>query len=439
MEQNFFNFENPFEEGITPQEERKGISKKSKPAVEKIQEETPAEEPHIYTVSEITNSIRDLLEVQYPDVWVSGEVSNLRNPAARNYYFVLKDETCQIRTVIFGGRKKINFDLEDGLEVVCHGRVTVYNARGEYQIIVDYCEPKGKGALQIAFEQLKKKLEVEGLFAAERKRQIPFLPRKVGVITSPTGAAVRDIINVLTRRFPTIEILLIPVKVQGDGSAAEIARAINQMNELSDIDVMIVGRGGGSFEDLWAFNEEVVARAIYASRIPVVSAVGHQIDFTIADFVADVRAPTPSAAAELVVPEMLELSENIKDYRRQLGLAIKQALQTRWAEVQRFGGQLGDPTRRFPDLYMRLDGLNDHLKFVLDAKFKGYWQHLSKLESNLTHLSPMHILEKGYAVVSAKGTKNSIKSAKSLKQGQAVEVRFHQGSVEAEVTKRIDE
>jgi exodeoxyribonuclease VII large subunit len=449
MEQNTFDFDLPFEEGIPPQQERAKVPRQRKKACElsaplETEHEAPVEEritqpePHIFTISELTSSIRDLLESQYADVWVTGEVSNFRNPSAKHYYFSLKDDASQLHAVIFGGRQKLSFDIEDGLELICHGRITVYNVRGEYQIVIDYCEPKGKGALQLAFEQLKKKLEAEGLFAKERKRPLPYLPRKIGVITSPTGAAIRDIIHVLTRRFPTIEILLIPVRVQGEGAAAEIAQAIAQMNELSDVDVMIVGRGGGSLEDLWAFNEEVVARAIFASRIPVISAVGHEIDFTIADFVADVRAPTPSAAAEIVVPKKEDLELHISDLKRQLLLAIKQDLQGRWSEVQKLKGRIIDPSRRFPDLHMRLDGLREHLQYAIEGGLQRREQQLLKLQSNLKHLSPFHILEKGYAVVVKTGSSKPIKSAKLLGEGGSLNIRFHEGSASAKVTKIID-
>ncbi len=426
MEQSTINFDVPFEEGISAKEERAGAKA-----------EAPAE-PHVFTVSELTSSIRDLLENAFPDVWLTGEVSNFRNPESKHYYFSLKDEGSQLRAVIFGGRQKIRFDLEDGQELVCHGRVSVYNVRGEYQIIIDHAEPKGKGALQVAFEQLKKKLEAEGLFAKERKRPLPFLPRKIGVVTSPTGAAVRDIIHVLTRRFPTIEILLIPVRVQGEGAASEIAQAIADMNRMDDIDVMIVGRGGGSLEDLWAFNEEAVARAIFASRIPVISAVGHEIDFTIADFVADVRAPTPSAAAEIAVPKKADLEAAIKDLKRQLLLALKKDLEARWADFRKLKSGVADPTRRFPDLMIRMDHLEERLKMAVKTGLETRRQYLARLGSNLTHLSPMHIMEKGYAVVTSAGVHGPLKSSKSLKEGGAVGIRFYEGSAAAKITKIID-
>jgi exodeoxyribonuclease VII large subunit len=274
---------------------------------------TPEEQPRIYTISEISQDIRAILESAFDRVWVEGEISNLRVASSQHAYFVLKDEKAQIRCVMFKGQRMgQKYKPEDGDHVLVCGRVAVYEARGEYQIIADRLEPRGLGALQKAFEQLQKKLAGEGLFDTARKRELPQFPWKIGIITSPTGAAVRDIINVITRRNNKVSILLHPVKVQGDGAAGEIAQAIQEMNRRNDIDVLIVGRGGGSIEDLWAFNEEIVARAIYASRIPVVSAVGHEIDFTIADFVADVRAATPSAAAELAVPLASDIIQNVR-------------------------------------------------------------------------------------------------------------------------------
>src|SRR3989338_6850708 len=236
--------------------------------------------PKILTVSELTRKVRVLLEEGFAEVWVSGEVSNFRSPSSGHFYFTLKDEVSQLTAVLFRGVSgKLPFKMEDGLELICHGRLSVYEPRGNYQIIVDHCEPKGMGALALAFEQLKKKLESEGLFRKEHKKPIPFLPKKVGIVTSDTGAAIRDILKILHQRFP-VEVLLVPVRVQGEGAALEIANAIDQLQK-TDCDVMIVGRGGGSLEDLWACNEEVVARAIFRSKIPVISAVGHEIDFTI--------------------------------------------------------------------------------------------------------------------------------------------------------------
>ena len=259
-------------------------------------------ERKIYSVSALSLEIKNLLEKQFPDVWVTGEVSNFREATSGHLYFTLKDANAQIRVVCFRNQARyLKFKPQDGISVIARGHLSVYEARGEYQLYVEYLEPAGLGALQLAFEQLKQKLAAEGLFDLARKKPLPVLPRTVGIVTSPTGAVIRDILRILKRRFPNMNVVLYPVKVQGEGAAAEIVEGIEYFNRERLVDVMIIARGGGSLEDLWAFNEEVVARAIAASTIPVISAVGHETDFTIADFVADLRAPTPSAAAELVV------------------------------------------------------------------------------------------------------------------------------------------
>lgn len=256
--------------------------------------------------------VRVSLETDFAQVWLEGEISNLRAPGSGHLYCTLKDQSSQIRAVIFrSAAVRLRFGLEEGLHVVVRGRLSVYEPRGEYQIILDHLEPKGQGALQLAYEQLKRRLEAEGLFDLERKQAVPAFPRTIGIVTSPTGAAVRDLITVLRRRFPIAHIILAPVQVQGTGSAEQIADAIHALNELSMVDVIIVGRGGGSLEDLWSFNEEVVVRAIAASRVPIVSAVGHETDVTLADFAADLRAPTPSAAAEMVVPVLDEVMDRL--------------------------------------------------------------------------------------------------------------------------------
>jgi exodeoxyribonuclease VII large subunit len=259
-------------------------------------------ERKIYSVTELSREIKGMLEGKFPDVWVTGEVSNFRAAGSGHLYFTLKDASAQLRAVCFRNQARyLKFKPQDGISVIARGRLSVYEARGEYQLYVEYLEPAGLGALQLAFEQLKAKLAAEGLFDPARKKPLPVLPRTVGIVTSPSGAAIRDILRVLRRRFPNMNALLYPVKVQGEGAAEEIAAGIAYFSKHSLADVLIVGRGGGSLEDLWAFNEEPVARAIAASKIPIISAVGHETDFTIADFVADLRAPTPSAAAELVV------------------------------------------------------------------------------------------------------------------------------------------
>lgn len=283
---------------------------------------TDVEQPEVLTVSQLTRRVKELLETQVSFVYVSGEISNWRVSPAGHAYFTLKDENSQLDAVMFRGKlMHLRFGPENGLEVVLFGQVTVYEKRGNYQIVCDEMHPKGLGALQLAFEKLKKKLEAEGLFDAAHKKPLPLLPRRIGIVTSPTGAAIRDILNVLGRRFANVHVLLYPARVQGEEAAEEIVEGIRVLDERG-VDVMIVGRGGGSLEDLWPFNEEIVVRAVYEAETPIISAVGHEIDFTLCDFVADVRAPTPSAAAELVVQEQETLLNRIRQSQRLLGRAM---------------------------------------------------------------------------------------------------------------------
>ncbi|MGH6797723.1 MAG: exodeoxyribonuclease VII large subunit, partial [Roseiarcus sp.] len=279
------------------------------------------------TVSELTARIRDLLGKNFTDIWVEGEISNCREAQSGHIYFTLKDDRSQVRCVFFKQQQRgIKFRPEDGLKVTVRGSISVYEARGEYQIYVENIEPIGLGALQLAFEQLKKRLEAEGLFAAERKKPLPMLPSRIGLITSPRGAAVRDVVRILRRRFPNVYLTVYPVRVQGEGAATEIVKALKFFNQKKLVDVLILARGGGSLEDLWAYNEEVLARAIAGSEIPVISGVGHETDFTIADFVADVRASTPSAAAELVVQTRREFDKHIADLRETLASLVRYRL-----------------------------------------------------------------------------------------------------------------
>jgi len=283
-----------------------------------------APERKIFTVSELSLEIKNLLEKQFPDVWVNGEVSNFRAATSGHYYFTLKDANAQIRAVCFRNQARyLKFKPQDGISVIARGHLSVYEARGEYQLYVEYLEPAGLGALQLAFEQLKAKLAAEGLFDPARKKPLPVLPRAIGVVTSPTGAVIRDILRVLKRRFRNMNVTLYPVKVQGESAAQEIVEGIEYFNRHRIVDVMIVARGGGSLEDLWAFNEEIVARAIAASKIPVISAVGHETDFTIADFVADLRAPTPSAAAELVVHRKQDFVAELQERARRMAQVVR--------------------------------------------------------------------------------------------------------------------
>jgi exodeoxyribonuclease VII large subunit len=310
--------------------------------------------PNILTVSALNQIIRFRLEEVFTEVWVEGEISNLRVPSSGHCYFTLKDEASQIRGVIFRSTgSRLKFTPEDGLHVLCRARLTVYEPRGEYQLLVEKLEPRGIGALQLAFEQLKEKLRKEGLFDPVRKRPLPAMPKRIGVVTSPTGAAIRDILKVLHGRFADVSVLIHPVPVQGEGAAAAIAGAIRELNDRKDTDVLIVGRGGGSLEDLWAFNEEVVARAIADSGIPVISAVGHEIDYTISDWVADVRAPTPSAAAEMVIERKTDLLRRVSVAADRMAAAVKARLESVRTALQYRMAALRDPRRavqtHFPD------------------------------------------------------------------------------------------
>ncbi|MBL7685089.1 MAG: exodeoxyribonuclease VII large subunit [Deltaproteobacteria bacterium] len=402
-------------------------------------------QPKIYTVSELNSGIKSVLEERYGFIWLSAEVSNFKAHSSGHYYFSLKDQNSQIQAVMFRGANRfLKFQMEEGLEVIVNGRVTVYEPRGNYQIVVEYLEPKGLGALQLAFEQLKKKLELEGLFDPARKQSIPLLPKKIGIVTSPTGAAIRDLIQILRRRFPNIEVLLYPVNVQGASAATEIAQAIEEMNLENDIDVMIVGRGGGSLEDLWAFNTEIVARAIAKSYIPIISAVGHEIDVTISDFVADLRAPTPSAAAEMAVPVKKELELEIEAYRNRLYQSFLWNLKDRQRQVDYLKSHLKHPQKRLEELAQRVDDLGDRLSQSLQYRFERRRLELKSFEQTLKALSPLAVLERGYSISYRrvkKGKKEQlipIKNSQEVHLSDPIEIWFSEGRLEAQVTKKID-
>ncbi|MBN1545653.1 MAG: exodeoxyribonuclease VII large subunit, partial [Syntrophaceae bacterium] len=351
----------------------------------------------ILTVSALTEEIKDLLEGNFYQVWVEGEISNLRRPASGHIYFTLKDDQAQIRAVWFkpfpGTRVNLSsrrsaFELEEGLSVVCRGRISVYASRGEYQIIIDTIEPKGTGALQKAFEQLKARLEQEGLFAAAQKKKIPFLPNRIGVITSPTGAVIRDILHITKRRFPSTAVLIAPVRVQGAEAPLEIVRAIIDMAAVGNVDVLILARGGGSLEDLAPFNDERVARAIFASPIPVISAVGHETDYTIADFVADLRAPTPSAAAELAVPQKEELARSVADFRFRLYRVYTRLYERLTRQLDAFQKRLRDPRRIIDDRRLTLDDYEDRMKIRLRQHLLNTSSYLAHIRVRLAQASP---------------------------------------------------
>ncbi|KAA0894982.1 exodeoxyribonuclease VII large subunit [Oryzomonas rubra] len=350
-------------------------------------------EKTILTVSRLTALIRGVLEDNFDQVWVEGEVSNLSLPSSGHLYFTLKDSGAQVRCVMFKSAvKNLKFRLSDGMGLIVRGRLSVYDQRGEYQIICEYLEPAGVGALQLAFMQLKELLTREGLFDEVRKRPMPRFPKRVGVVTSPTGAAIHDILNVLKRRFASLEVVLYPVRVQGDGAAREIAAAIADMNRLGDVDVLIVGRGGGSLEDLWAFNEEVVARAVRRSRIPIISAVGHETDWTICDFAADLRAPTPSAAAELVSASAEELRGQVESLAHRLRLGIESYLAARESRLDLLRRALHDPTTLVGHLAQRVDDLTERLALSLENGLIRRREQLNRLNQSLSFSSPIHLI-----------------------------------------------
>jgi exodeoxyribonuclease VII large subunit len=348
----------------------------------------------------LTSLLRTSIEEQFSDVWLEGELSNLRAPGSGHVYCTLKDKTSQIRAVLFrSNAERVRFTLQEGLHVIVRGRLTVYEPRGEYQIVLDMVEPKGVGALQLAFEQLKGRLAAEGLFDLERKRSIPTFPCTVGVVTSLTGAAIRDILAVLRRRWPTIHILIAPVHVQGEKAGIQIAEAVAALSELDSVDVIIVGRGGGSLEDLWSFNEEIVVRAVAASRVPVVSAIGHEIDVTLADFVADFRAATPSSAAEAVVPVLAEIVERLQE----LMMRMRQMMVRHCAsERQRLDvGIRGIMDVRFhlQEAAQRTDGLVDRLREMVQRLLMTGRERVHGVQRDLSRFNPLLTITQGLATV----------------------------------------
>jgi exodeoxyribonuclease VII large subunit len=443
----------------------------------------------VFSVTELTQQIKLHLERTFYNLWVAGEISNLKQPSSGHYYFTLKDDQCQIPAVLFrGSTRHLRFRPEDGMAVLVWGHVTVYEPRGAYQIRVERMEPRGKGSLQLAFEQLKEKLGSEGLFEASRKRPLPLLPQRIGVVTSPSGAALRDLCRILHRRFPNLDVLVYPAQVQGDMAAAEIAKGIQVLNRLAreraldGLDIIILARGGGSLEDLWPFNEESVARAIAASAIPVVSAVGHEVDFTIADFVADVRAPTPSAAAELVVKNKEEFRERLEILGGRLSSSARYRLRDLRSRVDRISthqafaavlhgielrSQRVDESvhrarfhfdRRLSQLRRRLSGLSDRLserrvdrrlgeartrlarlsarlEAIERARVESSRRAFTEVASKLEALSPLGVLGRGYSLAwSAQG--KLLRSSDEVAPGDAVRVDLARGRLHCRVEKR---
>ncbi len=391
---------------------------------------------HILTVTQLTNQIKDLLEGTFSDVWVEGEISNLSVPQSGHAYFTLKDEQSQVRAVLFRSSQRfLKFTLRHGIHVICRGRVSVYETRGDYQLIIDYIEPKGIGALQLAFEQLKARLEKEGLFEIAHKRPLPLLPRRIGIITSPTGAAIRDMLRVIRRRHPRMHILIYPVPVQGAEAAPAIIEAIRYFNRERSVEVIIAGRGGGSLEDLWAFNEEAVARALYASKIPVISAVGHETDFTIADFVSDLRAPTPSAAAEMVVKSEERFRELIGLLASGLIRNMRGRIDLTRASLREYMKQLRSPQKMLELHMQRVDELTGRLTTGLGHHLRRDRAHLSSLAAGLDHLNPLSILSRGYSVTRKLPEGTILKDAANIEAHDLISTRLHRGELISRVEK----
>jgi exodeoxyribonuclease VII large subunit len=443
-------------------------------------EEATAAPRKALSVSELTERIQGVLETEFLDVWVEGEISNLRIAASGHWYFSLKDEKAQIRAVVWkSAARLIRFQPKDGLKVLARGGVRVYAPRGEYQVSVEVLEPLGKGSLQQAYEEMKERLGKEGLFDAARKRRLPILPRRIGVVTSPTGAVIQDMLRILSRRFANLEILIYPARVQGEGAAGEIVAGIRALNRIGELDVLIVARGGGSLEDLWSFNEEAVARALAASRIPTISAVGHETDFTIADFVADLRAPTPSAAAELVVQAKDELQARIDALRGRATGALQLRMTRTRARVEALAshrvfaaerGRLHNKAQRVDELLRRAE-LGAHRRLVA-ARDRGRRTHErlvglpwarqiaerrertaraverlklawaaaaearraahARLSGKLESLSPLAVLSRGYALAWDAGGR-LLRSIDAVEAGDAVRVRLADGAFSATV------
>ncbi len=393
----------------------------------------------VYGVSELTKTIKALLEESFPSVWVEGELSNLRTPSSGHIYFSLKDEHSQIRCVMFRSHAlALVVDLANGIKLQVWGNIGVYERDGTYQLYAQEVKPAGLGELAIRFEELKRRLKEEGLFDPKHKKPLPEFPETIGIVTSSTGAAIRDIINVARRRFPSCKLILNPVRVQGSGAAKEIATAIAEFNDYGVVDLLIVGRGGGSIEDLWAFNEEVLARAIFTSRVPIISAVGHEIDFTISDFTADVRAATPSAAVEQALPDQ-------KEVIFQISSALQRMEDNLLGKIEGFREklrslQLSYGFRRPADILAQKQQARDELERKLEKNlshmFDMWTTHFHSLNSRLESLNPQSILARGYSISRKLPERKILRDPREVEQGDKIEVQLHKGKVRAEVKKQ---
>ncbi len=390
----------------------------------------------IYTVSQLTREIKAVLEGTFTGVWVEGEVSGFKMDTAGHMYFSLKDAESVIPGIFFrNANQSLKFQIKDGLKILCFGKVSFYGRYGKLSFYVEQVEPKGVGELQLAFEQLKERLQKEGLFDEAHKVPIPVFPSRIGIVTSPTGAVIRDILHILRRRFDDIGILICPVKVQGEGAAEERATAIGDLNRISDIDVLILSRGGGSLEDLWAFNEEAVARAIYASKIPVISAVGHEVDYTISDFVADLRAPTPSAAAELVIAKKEDFIKTIQGFLKDLRASLDNSVsifESRMADL------LESPAFKYP--FEAIERHEERLDDLLKTH-KKYFSHMINIKAErfntvigrLEALSPLAVLKRGYSITLQLPDGKVARDAKAVKRGDMIETKLYKGRLISEV------
>ncbi|MDI6704319.1 MAG: exodeoxyribonuclease VII large subunit [bacterium] len=391
----------------------------------------------VYSVSEITRNIKDTLEVNFSGIWVQGEISNLTESSAGHIYFTLKDKDSQLKTVLFKNKTYLQkVPLRSGLNIICFGYISVYEKRGEYQLYVEFVEEVGTGALWLEFERLKQKLEDEGLFSEKRKKPLPMLPRCIGVITSPTGAAIRDILSIIKRRFRNLEVLIYPVLVQGKEAPSQIVEALQYMNK-QPIDILIVGRGGGSIEDLWAFNEEIVARAISCSRIPVISGIGHETDFTISDFVADVRAPTPTAAAELVVKLKETFQERLDTLSIRLISKMKNMVSENSARLKRLQESVVfiHPYRKLAEARQQVDEEVKKLKFLIHHFYTVSLNRIQRLKGKLDSLNPMKVLSRGYSITYKLPDGEIVRDVSSVASGDDVKVKVYRGEMINKVIK----
>ena len=392
--------------------------------------------PTVYSVSQLNSYVKGVLDrdENLAHIFVTGEISNFKAHYSGHLYMTVKDETASIKAVMFAGNAtKLRFKPENGMKILAFGTVSLFPRDGSFQLYINDMQPDGVGALNIAFEQLKKKLEAEGLFRQEYKKPLPKFPQKIGVVTSSTGAAVQDIINVLKRRYPVAEVVLRPCQVQGEGAAEDIAKAIFEFNKLKGADVLIVGRGGGSIEDLWAFNEEIVARAVFASEIPIISAVGHETDYTICDFVADLRAPTPSAAAECAVPDIFELKSNIVSLKQHIFTLTRNSVNMERSKISSLEKSLAlrDPVTNINEQRKELVYLTEKLTSLTNSVLDSNKSKIPSLAGKLDALSPLNVISRGYALVEKDN--KPVTKVKDLKKDDVISIKLSDGQVKANI------